>query len=308
VSGHAPDDGAGFTLRRRVLDYSFRLAGEGDEFSSLCEAIYPNSGCRRGAPDDARGGTLYRLSRDSRGLVSADAYRRRASGRGPLRRATLKRARSVKSLLGPLEWWITYDILYSHPQHIHLHGAGFRHEDAAVLLPGAHGAGKTSLALEALRRGYRVYGDEIQVIDARRLVALPYPRCFVVKEPGMRLFPGLRGVCRTRGPRKHGRVQDVYYVNPREIREDYRAAPARCRFLIFPHYSPGAGASLRPLDDLDVMGRLLASLFTFYLNREACVAAVAGLARRSQAFELRFGDLERGFDAIERLVAPGGAR
>lgn len=277
-----------FTRHRRVGEHAFRICGDDPEFLPLCDAIYPNSGRTAGDGADP----LYRLVREPRGLVAAYSPRR-----------LLTRSRKPDRLLVPLEWWITYDILYSHPQRLHLHGGGFRVGDAAVLLPGGHGAGKTSLTLEALYRGYQVYSDEILVVDPERVRLLPYPRCFVVKEPGMRLFPHLQGLYRTRGPQKAGRSVMVWYVNPREVRPDYLAPAAPCGWLLFPRFRAGAPTRLVPVSELEVVGKLLSCVFTFFLNTNATLTGVAALARRCRAYDLEFGELRQAFDAIEDLLA-----
>lgn len=277
-----------FTTHRRVGDYAFRICGDDPAFLPFCDAIYPNARWKGGNGADP----LYRLVREPRGLVAAYSPGR-----------LLKRSRSAARLLVPLEWWITYDILYSDPKNLHLHGGGFRAGDAAVLLPGGHGAGKTSLTIEALYRGYQVYSDEILVVDPGQLLLRPYSRCFVVKEPGMHLFPHLQGLYRTRGPQKAGRSVMVWYVNPAEIRKDYLAPPAPCRWLIFPRFRPGAPARLTLVSELEVVGRLLACVFTFFLNRDVTLTGVAALARTCGAFDLEFGELRAGFDAIEHFLA-----
>ncbi len=277
-----------FTRHRRVGEHAFRICGDDPEFLPLCDAIYPNSGRTVGDGADP----LYRLVREPRGFVAAYSPRR-----------LLTRSRKPDRLLVPLEWWITYDILYSHRQSLHLHGGGFRSGNAAVLLPGGHGAGKTSLTLEALYRGYQVYSDEILVVDPERILLRPYPRCFVVKEPGMLLFPHLQGLYRTRGPQKAGRSVMVWYVNPREVRPDYLAPPAPCRWLIFPRFRAGAPTLVTPVSELEVVGKLLSCVFTFFLNTHATLTGVAALARRCRAYAIEFGDLRQGFDAIEDLLA-----
>ena len=277
-----------FAVHRRVADYSFTICGDDPQFLPLCEAIYPNSSSR----DGGGGAPLYRLERERGGYVTA---------RSPNR--LLRRARHASRLFVPLEWWITYDILDSTRQHLHLHGGGFRAGNAAVLFPGAHGAGKTSLTLEALYRGYQVFGDEILVVDPAKRMLLPHPRCFVVKQSGFGLFPHLRALYRTRSPQKVGRSLNVWYVDPSEIRPDFMATAAPCRTLIFPRFRKGSGTDIAPVSEIDAVGRLLSCVFTFFPNTEASLSGVAALARGCEAFELRFGHLRKGFDAIEELLA-----
>lgn len=277
-----------FATGRRVGDYAFCVCGDDPDLLPLCEAIYP-SAVRPGGDDTV---PRYRLVREPRGLVAAHSPHR-----------PLKRSRDPARLLVPLEWWITYDILTANPGNLHLHGGGFRSGDTAVMLPGGHGAGKTSLTLEALSRGYRVYSDEILVVDPARVRLRPYPRAFVVKEGSIRLFPDLRNHYRTRAPQKGGGSMTVWYVNPRALRPDYLAQPAPCRWLIFPRFRRRAPTRIRPVDELETVGRLLACVFTFFLNTEATLTGVAALARCCRAYELEFGELRDGFDAIENLLA-----
>jgi hypothetical protein len=276
-----------FSACRRVGDYAFRICGDDPEFLSLCDAIYPNATWTGGNGTDP----LYRLVNEPKGFVAAYSPR-----------ALLKRSRSVNRLLVPLEWWITYDILYSDPRNLHLHGGGFRAGDAAVLLPGGHGAGKTSLTLEALYRGYQVYNDEILIVEPERLLLRPYGRCFVVKESGRSLFPNLQYLHAVRGGTKMGQSVMVSYVNPGQIRQNYLAPSAPCRWIVFPRFRPGASTRLTPVSELEVVGRLLACVFTFFLNRDATLTGVAALARKCRAFDLEFGKLQDGFDAIETLL------
>src|SRR3972149_8928736 len=100
-----------FTTCRRVGEHTFRICGDDPEFLPLCDAIYPNSEWTAGDGADP----LYCLVREPKGLVAAYSSRQ-----------LLKRSRTPARLLVPLEWWITYDILYSHPQHLHLPGGGVR--------------------------------------------------------------------------------------------------------------------------------------------------------------------------------------
>lgn len=277
-----------FTLHRRVGDYAFRICGDDPKFLPLCDAIYPNSEWRGGNGRDP----LYRIVREPRGFVAAYSP-------GQL----LRRSRTPSRLLASLEWWITYNILHSQPWNLHLHGGGFLYQDAAVLLLGGHGAGKTSLTLEALYRGYQVYSDEILVVDPKRILVEPYPRCFVVKEQGMRPFPHLQGLYQTRGPQDVGRSVRVWYVNPGEIRADYLAPAAPCRWLIFPQFRPGARTGLTPVNELDSAGQLVSYAVTFPLSTSAALTGVAALARNCRAHELQFGNVHAGFDALEQLLA-----
>ncbi len=98
-------------------------------------------------------------------------------------------------------------------------------------------------------------------------------------------------------------MRPVRYVNPREIRPDYQAPAAPCGWLLFPRFRAGAPTRVMPVSELEVVGKLLSCVFTFFLDTSATLTGVAALARRCRAYDIEFGELRSGFDAIEDLLA-----
>jgi hypothetical protein len=60
-----------------------------------------------------------------------------------------------------------------HDQHVLLHAACLRRGQTTVLLLGRSGAGKSSLALTAVRRGFEYFSDELTVTEGQRVWGVP---------------------------------------------------------------------------------------------------------------------------------------
>jgi hypothetical protein len=81
-----------------------------------------------------------------------------------------------------------------HRERVLLHAACVQRGGAALLLIGRSGAGKSSLALEALRRGFVYFSDELSVTDGERLWGIPRAVQFEPTDGERALPPWLTGV------------------------------------------------------------------------------------------------------------------
>jgi hypothetical protein len=93
-----------------------------------------------------------------------------------------------------------------------LYAAALRVGDRAILISAQSGIGKTTLALELLARGARLYGDEFAFIRKSDRFVSGLPRALMIRERTLSLIPDprLRAVCEASTPRsQHGdRVWD----------------------------------------------------------------------------------------------------
>lgn len=94
------------------------------------------------------------------------------------------KADDPRDLLPPADWYVFRDWANRlSNQFLVCHAATLERDGAALLLVGYPGAGKSSLALELVRRGCGFLGDEYAVISPRTLEALPFPKALCVKRP-----------------------------------------------------------------------------------------------------------------------------
>lgn len=85
-------------------------------------------------------------------------------------------------LLTQLEWHTVTAALEATEAYVPVHGAALVRGSAAVLLLAESGAGKTTLTLGLMRRGWQPLADDIVLIDLQTLAIQPFPRCFHVDD------------------------------------------------------------------------------------------------------------------------------
>ena len=178
-----------------------------------------------------------------------------------------------------------------------LHAACVRRGASALVLAGRSGAGKSSLALEALRRGFDYFSDELTVSDGARLWGVPRAVQFEPTD-GTRPLPAwLHDV--TLEPyrlRLHsgalGRLPLHVPLPGRFARE-----PVAARFARVVAIERAATTDLRPLDPLSALSLLHEAAFR---PPQVDLGALTGAGR---AAFLRWHEPGAAIDALERWLA-----
>jgi hypothetical protein len=166
-----------------------------------------------------------------------------------------------------------------------------------VILAGPSGAGKTTIALECVRRGFRYLGDEFVTLGATGAALHPFPRAANLKRPS----PGLPA----------GRLlevqEDGHYCGfflP-DHHSDLQRVPLTSPWIVFLERQDEAVVGARRLPRGEVLARLLCSTFQL-LGQEAAVwPSVSGLAVRARACSLVHEDAEAHLDLALSLLGEG---
>ncbi|MBI3025342.1 MAG: hypothetical protein HYY66_06660 [Candidatus Tectomicrobia bacterium] len=101
-----------------------------------------------------------------------------------------------------LFWWLDewfFETALGHADAcLHIHGAAVAREGRAILLIGDSHAGKSTLALHLMLRGYQFMTDETVLVDPASLELRPFPRNLVVREDTAQGDPAIERLCRER--------------------------------------------------------------------------------------------------------------
>ena len=84
-------------------------------------------------------------------------------------------AGSLEHVLYFVRKWTTADFAAAHPSLLWLHAGAVAKDGVVVLLAGPAGAGKSTLVVRLLERGWRLFGDDVVPVDVNRQAALPLP-------------------------------------------------------------------------------------------------------------------------------------
>lgn len=194
------------------------------------EALYPMANVQSTESDAA-----YHCTADERGLAFA------LTGDGADYRTT-----DPRKLAPALETCIRERYIAQAGPSWALHSSGFlTDEGEAVLILGQAGAGKTTLAMQAIAAGACGLSDELHVWQPGQGVVYGYPRAYAIKEGTFRRFPEFGRLMIGASP-SHWNERPLWYIPPDRLGRHLAAQPVNLRALVLLSRE-GYRGSLRPV-------------------------------------------------------------
>jgi hypothetical protein len=179
-----------------------------------------------------------------------------------------------------------------------IHAAALARGGRGLLLRGASGQGKTTLAYAAARRGFQALSEDVVWIEVERAVWWGAPWTFHLLPDAGRLFPELAGKPLERQPNGEAKlVVELESVRPGSTAPSARAGP-----VVMLSRRPGLLSRLAAIDPGHAWREWLAGCAAREREVPGYEAAVAGLLRGG-CFRLQLGDdLDAAVDLLEPLL------
>jgi hypothetical protein len=200
--------------------------------------------------------------------------------------------------------WLVWDVNRGAAQagrnHLLFHAAGLQDGDAGVLIPGATGAGKSTLAAGLVRAGLAYLSDELMAleIDGGRL--LPYAKPMTLK-------PGGADALRLMWPPPIGandlRAGEEWLL---AVGDDAgRPVGAACvpELVVVPRYQPGHATQLKPLSDTEAFVALAVNAVNFVEHGSDGARALGQLVTRCECVALTMSDLDEAVEVVRQLLS-----
>jgi hypothetical protein len=179
-----------------------------------------------------------------------------------------------------------------------IHAAALARGGCGLLLRGASGQGKTTLAYAAARRGFQALSEDVVWVEVERAAWWGAPWTFHLLPDARRLFPELAGKPLERQP--NGEVKlavELESVRPGSTTPSARAGP-----VVMLTRRPGVRSELAAIDPAHARREWLAGCAAREREVPGYEAAVAGLLRGG-CFRLQLGDdLDAAIDLLEPLL------
>lgn len=181
-----------------------------------------------------------------------------------------------------------------------LHAAAVATGSAAIVLAGAGGSGKTTLAAGLVRNGFSFLADDAVPLTAAGEV-LPVRLAMSIKAGGWPIVGALFPALFEQPVHRLGRGQCRYLWPGAAADPGPSAAPLPVGAVVFPRYCRAAAIAVEPLSPVDLLAGLGAT-GTLPTGQPEAFAALLRWAERVPAFRLVFGDLDGAIAAVRRLI------
>lgn len=267
-------------MRYRLLDYPVTVTARDPEASAALRAML------RGFPehDDFDCPAGYALSREQRGGWNVDVRGFRTVQGGTLADAVIA-----------LEWQLISDLLSRPSGLFQLHGAALSTPSglSSLLILGASGAGKTTLTLALMARGFAPLTDDLIFIGPDSLAPEPFQRAFHIDLSTLALIEGL-----PEGPSWQSDGLPPGYGLPTHWGKGRSPVGA----IFFPTVHPNEAPAVTALSIAEATATLLPFSATLDQSPELALAVAARLTGRATCYVLRSGDLAATTDLVARVA------
>ena len=176
-----------------------------------------------------------------------------------------------------------------------LHAAAVARNGEALVLPGPHGRGKTTLTLALLDAGWAYLTDDVTVVLPSSQRVRPYPKPLGVKD----LRDWARYGTDVDEDKWSPRPGSMFFVPARRFQVELM--PVRIRWIAFPSYQVGAEPELEWLSP--ARGAIECGENSAIGLEGAALRCFSELSQKVQIARLRYGSTGQGLDLIEELVA-----
>lgn len=201
-----------------------------------------------------------------------------------------------------LEWGLNWCVATHCHQYLILHAAVLERGGRALVMPAPPGSGKSTLCAALIARGWRLFSDELALIDIGSGKVVPLPRPVSLKNASIdriRAFWPEGAMSPVVHETLKGSVAHLRPPADSVHRSDVSASPG---WIVLPRYREGEATRLTPLSQGSAFMQLVECAFNYSMHGRRGFEVLAGFVDASVSHEFAYGgDLEqatRAFDAL----------
>lgn len=203
------------------------------------------------------------------------------------------------------EWGLNWTIGSSVHQYLVLHSAVVEKQGKGIMLSAASGSGKSTLTAELVMRGWRLFSDELALIDgaAPHVQLVPFPRPVSLKNQSIELIRKRHPEAQF-GPLAHATQKGtIAHLRAPDESIDRAAETAQPSLIIFPKWTAGAPLRVQPVGAGQAAMRLIDQSFNYPVLGSLGFLQLADLVQSAPAWELEYSSLDDAVDALDDLLA-----
>lgn len=200
------------------------------------------------------------------------------------------------------EWGMNWCVAQRPLGQLVMHAAVVAQGDAALVMPGFPGAGKSTLCSALVHlAGWRLLSDELAILDPATGTLLPHPRPISLKNASIAIvqaFPGAR-----LGPvYRDTRKGDITLAACPTDSLQQAHVPASVRWVIFPRFEAGAAPHCEALSRAEAFVLISEQSFNNERMGEVGFDALCGLLTGAECFEMVYGSTDDALALVRQVT------
>jgi HprK-related kinase A len=202
-----------------------------------------------------------------------------------------------------LEWALNWFIFRRAHHQLIIHAANLERDGVCLMLPAESGCGKSTLCAALAHSGWRLFSDELAIIDPDTELLQPMARPVCLKGDSIAVIRDFAPMAEF-GPAMwdYREKRTIAHMRPPRSAVEQLDIPAPLRLVIFPRYQAGSATEIKAVPRAESFIRIAKSAFNYGTLGEAGFELVSRLLENCKCYELVYSDLDDVIDRIGRLL------
>jgi len=201
------------------------------------------------------------------------------------------------------EWGLNWCVVSHINTFLLIHSGVLARDDRAVLLPGEPAAGKSTLTAGLMLRGWRLFSDELALVEPGTNRLRPMVRPVNLKNESIDIIRrfSIDAILNKKTP--DTTKGTVSHLRPTAASVAAGALPARVAWVVFPRFTRGATRPrLAPVSRPQAFMRLADLSFNYATLGLAGFETLKAVVSGAKCYDLAFGSLEDGMAGVEAVA------
>ena len=207
-----------------------------------------------------------------------------------------------KNCLPSLEWALNWCIGSSDHQHLLIHSAVVEKKGKAIILPASQGSGKSTLSAYLALNGWRLFSDELAIVDLKCNTVNPIFRPASLKNRSIDIIKEIAPQSvfsnTTRGTQKGS----VAHLKTSSFDDFDKIQPKKICAVISPKYSEGADLTINKLNSVQLFAMLVKNSFNYSVLGVSGFETVNEIVQRSVGFSVKYSSFEQVTPFLDGLI------
>jgi HprK-related kinase A len=203
-----------------------------------------------------------------------------------------------------LEWGFNWFIFRSAHHRMVIHAGCLEREGVGLMLPALPGSGKSTLTAALAHAGWRLFSDELAIIEPTTGDLMPLARPVCLKGESLRIIREFapHAVFGPVGFHREEKRSIAHVKPPADAvrRMEETAIPG---LIVYPKYQPGSPTVIEPVSKAKSFIELAQSAFNYSTLREEGFRTLKQAITRCQSYRLTFSDLGEAVEQIHDLAS-----
>ena len=202
-----------------------------------------------------------------------------------------------------LEWGLNWCVSSQCHQYLIVHAACVAKGNAALLLPGDPGSGKSTLCAALVSRGWRLLSDELALLELATGRAVPLPRPISLKNASIDAVRRFAPEARLGAPVHDTAKGSVAHMKPPTESVRQATETASPRWIVFPLFESGAPARLHALSRARTFMHLADHAFNYDVHGRRGFELLAQVVSGADCFQFEYGAMQDAVAVFDDLAS-----